>query len=211
MGTTVTTTPHTARSIDGASHKSSAATRRDVIKLLGGAALTSALVAAPSVRTMAQQSTRSVIVLGAGMAGLSAALALSRLGHRVTVIEYQNRIGGRLLSVPLKGGQFTEAGGGHFRSNMPYVLSYIRHFKLPVLSLNDGLPRYFVDGQFGTGADLASWPWPLSAEERNVSVSSSLNRYLFRAGLDTDSVLEFAMAHAGSAFAVRQRHGRRDD
>ncbi len=48
------------------------------------------------------------------MSGLTAALSLHRAGHRVKVIEYQNRVGGRLLSIPLKGGQYSEAGGGHF-------------------------------------------------------------------------------------------------
>jgi monoamine oxidase len=135
-------------------------------------------------------SGREVLVIGAGMAGLTAALSLLRRRHKVTVIEYQDRIGGRLYSLPLNGGQFTEAGGGHFRSNMPYVLSYIRNFKLPILSLNDGLPRYFVNGKSADAADLTNWPWPLAAEERNVSVASSLNRYLYRAGLDTDTVLD---------------------
>jgi monoamine oxidase/UDP-galactopyranose mutase len=60
-------------------------------------------------------------VQGTGMAGLTAALALLRRGHDVTVIEYQNRVGGRLLSLPLQGGQFTDAGGGRFRANMPRV------------------------------------------------------------------------------------------
>jgi monoamine oxidase/UDP-galactopyranose mutase len=124
------------------------------------------------------------------MAGLTAALALLRIGHRVKILEYQDRIGGRLLSLPLGDGMFTEAGGGHFRSNMPYVLSYIRHFGLPVLSLNDGLPRYIVGGQIGDAANLGGWPWQLSSDERNVTVSSSLNRYLFRVGLDTDTVLD---------------------
>jgi monoamine oxidase len=147
----------------------------------------------PSVaaRAIAQPLIRKdVLVLGAGMAGLTAALALLRVGHRVTILEYQDRIGGRLLSLPLGDAMFTEAGGGHFRSNMPYVLSYIRHFGLPVLSLNDGLPRYIVRGQIGDAANLGGWPWKLSPDERNVTVSSSLNRYLFRAGLDTDTVLD---------------------
>jgi hypothetical protein len=124
------------------------------------------------------------------MAGLTAALALLRQGHNVTVIEYQDRVGGRLLSLALPAGQFTEAGGGHFRSNMPYVLSYIRHFGLPVVSLNDGLPRYTVGGKQGDGAHLAGWPWDMAPDERGVTVSSSLNRYLYRAGLDTDTVLD---------------------
>ena len=133
--------------------------------------------------------SQEILVLGAGMSGLTAALALRRAGHKVRVLEYQNRVGGRLLSVPLKDGQFSEAGGGHFRSNMPYVLSYIRRFGLPLLSLNDGLPRYFFGGQRADAAFLADWPYDLKPEERNVTVSATLNHYLFLNGLDTDTVL----------------------
>jgi monoamine oxidase len=134
-------------------------------------------------------SPRRILVLGAGVSGLTAALALHRRGHDVQVIEYQNRVGGRLLSVPLKGGQFTEAGGGHFRSNMPLVLRYLRAFGLPVMSMNDGLPRYLVGGKTAQGADLANWPWDLNDDERNLTVSSNLNRYLFLNGLDSETVL----------------------
>lgn len=134
-------------------------------------------------------SSEEVLVLGAGMSGLTAALSLHRAGHKVRVIEYQDRIGGRLWSVPLKGGQFTEAGGGHFRSNMPYVLSYIRRFGLPLLSLNDGLPRYLFGGKQAESAFLANWPFDLKPEERNVTVASTLNHYLFLNGLDADTVL----------------------
>ena len=130
-----------------------------------------------------------ILVLGAGMSGLSAALALHRAGHRVRVIEYQDRVGGRLLSIPLKGGQFSEAGGGHFRSNMPYVLGYIQRFGLPLLSLNDGLPRYLYGGKTAESASLANWPFDLKTDERNVTVSSLLNHYLFLNGLDSDTVL----------------------
>jgi len=130
------------------------------------------------------------VVLGAGMAGLTAALALFRRGHDVTVLEYQNRVGGRLLSVPLKDGQVSEAGGGHFRSNMPLVLNYLRRFELPLVTMNDGLPRYLVDGKTAAAAYLAEWPWALTDEERGVSVSSTLNRYLFLNGLDTRTVLD---------------------
>ncbi|MBW3631532.1 MAG: NAD(P)/FAD-dependent oxidoreductase [Chloroflexi bacterium] len=133
---------------------------------------------------------KKILVLGAGMAGLTAALSLHRRGHDVTVIEYQNRVGGRLISVALAGGQFTEAGGGHFRSNMPLVLEYLRRFDLPVISLNDGLPRYLIDGKTADAADLAAWPWDLAGAERGVSVSSNLNRYLYMSGLDTETVLD---------------------
>ncbi|WP_421566457.1 flavin monoamine oxidase family protein [Ochrobactrum sp. EDr1-4] len=162
--------------------------RRNI--LLGGATSLASLALPRPLRALTNEGARRILVLGAGMAGLTAALSLLRRGHDVTVIEAQDRIGGRLLSLPLGDGMFTEAGGGHFRSNMPYVLNYIRQFDLPLLALNDGLPRYLVDGQTGDAAHLDAWPWKLDPEERNVSVSSTLNRYLERAGFDTDTALD---------------------
>lgn len=52
----------------------------------------------------------SVIVLGAGLAGMLAAYELEKAGYRVTILEYQDRAGGRNWS--LHGGDtFTELGG----------------------------------------------------------------------------------------------------
>ena len=164
--------------------------RRSLFQLSAAAWASSSLLPSALAIAGTKSVKKSVLVLGAGMAGLTAALALLRRGHSVTVIEYQNRVGGRLISLPLKSGQFSELGGGHFRSNMPYTLNYIRAFGLPVLSVNDGLPRYMFDGKTGMAADPASWPWDLTGEERSVSVAASLNRYLFRLGLDTDTVLD---------------------
>lgn len=144
----------------------------------------------PPPKRVAAGDSEKILVLGAGMSGLTAALALHRRGHDVTVIEYQPRVGGRLLSLPLADGQFTEAGGGHFRANMPYVLGYISRFGLPLLTLNDGLPRYYFEGKAADGAVLDNWPWDLHEDERKVTVASTLNRYLIKNGIDTDTVLD---------------------
>ncbi|MFT4252451.1 MAG: FAD-dependent oxidoreductase, partial [Caulobacter sp.] len=52
----------------------------------------------------------SVLVLGAGLAGMLAAYELTRAGYKVRILEYQNRAGGRNWS--LRGGDsYTELGG----------------------------------------------------------------------------------------------------
>ncbi len=53
---------------------------------------------------------RRVLILGAGIAGMAAAYELRRAGYEVKILEYQNRSGGRCLT--LRGGdRYTEMGG----------------------------------------------------------------------------------------------------
>ncbi|MBR7618278.1 flavin monoamine oxidase family protein [Phenylobacterium sp. 20VBR1] len=52
----------------------------------------------------------SVIVLGAGLAGMLAAYELTKAGYKVTVLEYQDRAGGRNWSL-YGGDTLTEMGG----------------------------------------------------------------------------------------------------
>lgn len=55
----------------------------------------------------------SVIVIGAGLAGLSAAVQLRKDGARVTVVEARDRVGGRVLTIRdvFANDQHAEAGG----------------------------------------------------------------------------------------------------
>lgn len=53
-----------------------------------------------TARRVLRTNARRIAVVGAGMAGLSAAHLLSRQGKDVTVIEARNRIGGRIWTVP---------------------------------------------------------------------------------------------------------------
>lgn len=51
-----------------------------------------------------------VLVVGAGMAGLTVARALAERGMKVRVMEARDRVGGRVYSVPVEGAGFAELG-----------------------------------------------------------------------------------------------------
>jgi monoamine oxidase len=97
--------------------------KRDLLTLIGQTAGASAMYMAMTSLGHAQTSPfkgpvklegdpkgTSVLILGAGVAGMTSALELSRAGYKVQVLEFNNRVGGR--SWTLKGGDtYTELGG----------------------------------------------------------------------------------------------------
>ena len=76
---------------------------------------------------------KKVIVIGAGLAGLSAAYELTQAGHDVTILEAQMRPGGRVLTLrdPFSDGLYAEAGAARFHETHNFTLKYVQLFKLP--------------------------------------------------------------------------------
>jgi hypothetical protein len=64
------------------------------------------------------------VIVGAGLMGLSAAIALNRAGHDLLVLEARDRVGGRTHSAPIGGG-----GGGPGRRSVDWGAEWI----LPLL------------------------------------------------------------------------------
>lgn len=64
-----------------------------------------------------------VVVVGAGLAGLTAARALVAAGRSVTVLEARDRVGGRTLNHDLGDGQVVEAGGQFAGPTQNHVLA----------------------------------------------------------------------------------------
>ncbi len=81
----------------------------------GAAALAPAAQAAPSRARPRRRSPRrfDVVVVGAGLSGLRAALDVSAAGRSVVVLEARDRVGGRTLNHPLEShpGTVVEIGG----------------------------------------------------------------------------------------------------
>jgi monoamine oxidase len=102
---------------------SSSLSRRQLLRMIGATAGSAAMYQAMSSLGFAAESTyrgpidlqgaprgASVLILGAGMAGLTAAYELRNAGYKVQLLEYNSRPGGRNWT--LRGGdRYTEMGG----------------------------------------------------------------------------------------------------
>lgn len=75
----------------------------------------------------------SVIVVGAGLAGLTAADHLSGSGWKVTVLEARDRVGGRVWSTRLDNGAVVELGGEWIHHGDRAVIALAAHLGLDLI------------------------------------------------------------------------------
>ncbi|PZR06337.1 MAG: hypothetical protein DI539_24485, partial [Flavobacterium psychrophilum] len=133
----------------------------------------------------AQKTKKKVVVLGAGLAGLTAAWELIQAGHEVIVVEARNRSGGRVLTLRegFTSGLTAEAGAMSFNDNYFNLLRYVKLFNIPYESLRTPAIRnpggngvYHLQGKriVRDGAKI-DWPYELKPEERESSIT---NRYI---------------------------------
>lgn len=107
--------------------------------------------------------TYDVIIIGCGLAGLTASVYLTKLGYQVCALEARNRLGGRLHSQVLDG-QYFELGAAYLQgsgdSNIPNpLLSVLKHYNIHTTPL-DPLNSDFFNAE-GGNESLAEWLAPL--------------------------------------------------
>jgi monoamine oxidase len=90
-------------------------------------------------------SLKDIIIIGAGLSGLVAGYELSLLGHRVTILEARNRVGGRVFTVrdAFSDGQYAEAGAARIRPSHNLTLSYVERFGLTLDPFYPQSGQYF--------------------------------------------------------------------
>jgi len=136
-----------------------ALTRRRFI--LGTAGL--ATLPAAGLARASQPKPADVLVIGAGLSGLAAALTLEAAGATVTVLESQRRVGGKMLSFDSVPGR-PEVGGQSIGPGYGRVLAAARRYGV---QLEDALPSMRRHGKIELvlrGRVINPEDWPASQD-----------------------------------------------
>jgi monoamine oxidase len=121
-------------------------------RFLAAGAVTSAGVVLPSAavaKTTKRRVKRAdVVVVGAGLAGLTAGREILKAGHSVVVLEARKRVGGRTLNHDLGGGKVVEVGGQFVGPTQDRILNLADEVgvaRFPTYA--NGSSVYIADGQ----------------------------------------------------------------
>lgn len=144
--------------------------RRDI---LGGLSASPLLACSPTNPKFDAQ----IIIIGAGLSGLYAAMLLEEQGKDVLVLEADNRVGGRMYTLQHAEG-FTEGGGQQIGASYARVLDVASRLDVPLYEETKQGPEtvYYLDGGWKNSSELniSAFPNPY----RQTPPSSVLFRLL---------------------------------
>ena len=127
---------------------------------------------------------QKIIVIGAGMAGLSAALELLAQGHDVTVLEARARPGGRVFTIrePFADGLYAEAGAMQVFDSHARAQRYIQQFGLQTDPIQ-GARLTSITHVLGKRVEARPgepvvWPFELKESEMTTDRGSLYSQYV---------------------------------
>ena len=146
--------------------------RRTVLTGIGAVAVAGGVLSLAGPLSRVRRPDTDVIVIGAGLAGLQAAMLLESQGLRVQVLEASKRVGGRVYTLDHLDGR-PEAGGSEIGSGYARVLSMMEQLGgFETSKWAESIQLEFVmamGGQLLKPADWAGSPLnDLPAAERNT-------------------------------------------
>ena len=144
--------------------------------------------------------SRRVIIIGAGIGGLSAGYWLRRRGYQVEILEALDRPGGRMATIE-RGGDKIDVGAQFFHSNYVHAFDLIDAFDLrrTLQDIKGNVVFRFADG---TRLEFT----PRSLYMRGVGLANNAKLYWF--ALKPAHRLIFSRMARAIASAAEVRSGR---
>ena len=161
--------------------------RREFLRNGGIAAAAFAASSLPAFRPLRPASgkrPKKVLIVGAGLAGLSAAWELTQAGHDATILEARARPGGRVLTLRdgFADGLHAEAGASRIPDHHDFTLRYARLFGLSLVPFEPSDQRsvYYTRGKrFSVKpGETIDWPHALTSEERALGLEGMRQKYV---------------------------------
>jgi monoamine oxidase len=122
--------------------------RRELLGAAAGAAAAASLPSTARADGARHRRRVDVAVVGAGLAGLTAARELVHRGYSVRVLEARGRVGGATLNHPLGAGRVSEVGGQFVGPTQDRVLALARSLGIRTFPTYDrGRNVYFKSGE----------------------------------------------------------------
>jgi monoamine oxidase len=115
--------------------------------------------------------TADFVVVGAGLAGLTAARELVQRGRSVIVLEARDRVGGRLLNHSLGAGVITEVGGEYIGPTQDRIAALAKAVGIDTFdTYNDGSNLLLLDGKVSR--------YPATGLPTDPAVASDIIRFI---------------------------------
>ncbi len=115
-----------------------------------------------------------VVVLGAGLAGLAAAITLWRSGVDVQVLEARDRVGGRVFTLrdAFDDGLYAEAGGEFIDADHATIRRFMRDYGIRLRHLPAGPGVFYFGGSRKRGRSLAEFGRPVLQDANRITEES---------------------------------------
>ncbi|XP_068561775.1 L-amino-acid oxidase [Cebidichthys violaceus] len=159
----------------------------------------------------ATKTPRHVAIIGGGIAGLTAAKLLEDAGHKVTILEASNRIGGRVETFRnSREGWYAEVGAMRIPSFHRILLSFASKLQISLNPFiqNDVNTYYFINGVRQKTGAVGNNPnvlnYSLSEGERGKSAAQLFSQALWKVQDDLKTIGCSAMIDKYDSYTVKE-------